>query len=145
MASIKDLIDIATRVAGIFALLIIAIPKLTELVLGRYLTGSIERQKQELQMEVERLKGELSKSLETHKAQLQQAQTEDQRRYAENYSRTNEVSQHLIDKMNSLLVDIRDTLGELSDPPTSAYKQISALLGDGDRDILYSSCQANFH
>lgn len=125
----SEVIDIASRISGIVALLIIAIPKLTELVLGRYLSGSLEQQKSILQQEMERLKGELSKSIETHKATLQQVQIEEQRRYAEESSRVKEVSLHQIGTLNVLLSDIRKTLEQLSDSSTTTtYAHASALL-----------------
>ena len=137
----KDIFDIATRISGVLALLIISIPKLTEQVLSKYLSIALEKQKKVLQIEVENHKSELSKSLETHKARLQQAQIEEQRKYAEEVRHMNEVSQHLIGTLNDLLTDIRETLQRLSGSQELTYQEMKSFLDrTNSRNVRSTIC-----
>lgn len=125
---IEVLLDYATRLAGVFALLIIAIPRLTELVLSRYFSRSLEQQKQALQIEVEKIKSDLAKSIETHKAILQQDQIVEQRRYAEDANRKKEAALHTLGTLEKLLTDIRKMVKNLNDPPPVAYEIVNRFL-----------------
>lgn len=130
-----EVIDIATKAAGVFALLIIAVPKLTELVLGRYLSGALEKQKQALQMDLEAAKAELTKSVETHKANLGAAQRAD----TDRETRKQLVIKNEAAALEAVLVDIRNTTAKLNGDAVSTFKIVTEFL---DRLLVTAPTQS---
>jgi hypothetical protein len=126
--TLLDSIDFAYKSAGVVALGILIIPKFGEAVISRIFAGSLEKRKQELQIEVERLKAELTQAAESHKVSLQRALVEEQRNYLEENSRKTDKFTNRIEVLNVTLAELK-ALSKLSlDNPQESYRTTSQFL-----------------
>lgn len=124
-----ETIDFLLKISGPLALIIISIPRATELVLGRFLSASLEKTKQKLQIEIEKIKADLAKELELTKAQLHQNQIQNQRNYDEVKNRNSYICKILED----LLLNTKDTLDKLESSQAATYRVMENYL---DRTFL---------
>ena len=132
--TITDLFDIFSKFAGTLSLLIIAIPKLSEMVLGRAIAISIEKRKAEFQSELERLKGSLALELERHKVELQRNLSREQREHSEKLAIRGARVTSAMEFHIKLSHQILEAAAGVKESPQSAYAACAKLL-----DLAYSA------
>lgn len=123
-----EVLELLAKVAGPISLLIISIPKLAELVIGRSISLSIEREKARLQADLERHKLELASQLEQFKSSLQRDIIEDQRQYQDRLSTRTAMAVSAEKAYLALLVKISGAIDLRHCTPQEIYGVCTAIL-----------------
>jgi hypothetical protein len=123
-----EIVDVLAKIAGPISLLIISIPKLAEIVIGRSVSLSIEREKTKLQADLESHKLELASDLERFKSILQQDIIRDQRKYQADLNMQTALAVRAEKFYSSLLSSITGCASSQHQTPQEIYNACTALL-----------------
>ena len=135
------LLDLFPKLAGVSAFATLVAPRFADSLLGRYLSGTLERQRSKLQQETARLTTNLNMQLEAFKNELQATTAKDLEEFRNVLRKENQANEIKRSDLLILLERIENALENLTDEQDQCYDIARRLI---DRYNL-KCCIEDFH
>ena len=114
--------DLLPKLAGVSAFTTLVFPRFADSLLGRYLTGTLERQKSKLQQETARITTNLNMQLEAFKNELQGTTAKDLEEFRNILKKENQANEIKRSDLLILLDRIETAMDNLTDDQGQCYE-----------------------